>query len=100
MGGSEYLKRSYARGHLKVLELLRQWDPIGVICEDNQDEYDGYAPKMVGMLDRGCDTATLANHLGQIRIVSMGMPDSEPARQRDIEMARRLVVWWKDWKGS
>jgi len=100
MEGSEYLKRAYAKGHLKVLEMLRQWDPIGVVCEDNQDEYDSYAPKIVGMLDARCDASTLANHLGQIRIEWMGLPDSESAKHRDIQIAQRLVDWWDDWKGS
>ena len=100
MEGSEYLKRHDAQGHLKVLEMLRQWDPIGVICADHQDEYDFYSPTIVRMLDSRCDATILANHLGQIRIDWIGLTDSESRRQRDTEIAQRLVDWWKDWKGD
>ena len=98
MEESEYLKRAYATGHLKVLEMLRQCDPIDVICEDNQDEYDSYAPKIVGMLDAGCDASTLASQLRQIRIEWMGLPDSESSIHVDAQIAERLVDWWKDCK--
>ena len=52
MSKSEYLKRPDAQGHLKVMELLRKWDPIGVITKENQDEYDMYSADIVRLLDQ------------------------------------------------
>ena len=81
--------------HRKVLEMLRDWDPIGVISEDHQDEYESYAAAIVRLLDGGRDAVKLADHLGRIRVVSIGLSDSESERQKDIEIARRLVDWWQ-----
>ena len=96
----DYIQRPDAKGHLKVLETLREWDPIGIICDDNQDEYDSYAPAIVRMLDFKPDAAMLANHLGKIQIEHLEMPDLESARLRELKLAEQLVDWWKEWKGA
>lgn len=58
-----------------VEEQLRRWDPIGVIADLEADgllrsEYDGYAPHIVGMLQRGCEADDLATHLEHCRTVT------------------------------
>ena len=38
MEPSEYLSMPQNQPHLKVMAVLRRWDPIGVISEWNQDD--------------------------------------------------------------
>lgn len=96
---SEYLKRPDAKGHLKVLEVLRKWDPIGVISESNQDEYDSYAPRIIRMLDDRCTPKQLAKVLYDLKTKDMGLCGfwlmSEEKR-----IAKDLVAWWNEWKDS
>jgi len=92
---SEYMRRPDAKGHLKVMELLRKWDPIGVISENNQDEYDTYAPPIVRMLDAGIPENELFKHLQHIVTDGMGVPcDKKHTR----EISHELVAFWMKWK--
>ena len=94
---SEYVRRPDAKGHLKVMELLREWDPIGVICDDNQDEYDGYSPTIVLMLDAGVSEEQLYQYLKRLVTGHMGIGcDCRKTR----EIARLLVDFWKEWKAE
>ena len=96
---SEYLKRAYAKGHLKVLEALREWDPIGVISDQNQDEYDMYAPKIIRLLDARCTTKQLANELYRIKTEEMGLTGFW-LKSKEKKVSEKLVAWWNQWKDS
>ncbi len=96
---SEYLRRPDAEGHLKVLEVLRQWDPIGVISEQHQDEYDSYAPRLIRLLDAGCTVGQLARELYKIKTQEMGLGGSWLGI-RERQIAKNLVVWWGEWKST
>jgi hypothetical protein len=95
MSEPDYLKRADAKGHLKVMAMLRKWDPIGVISSGNQDEYDSYSPQIVRLLDHGCTAEELAAHLDQLVTDQMRLIVDH---KRDLEIAKELVLWWKDWK--
>jgi hypothetical protein len=100
MSESEYLKRPDAQGHLRVMEVLRRWDPIGVFTIDpnwSSDEYDSYSPQIVRMLDGGCTAGELAQHLAWIQTDRMAIT---PDKKRDLEIASELVEWWKRWKDA
>lgn len=63
---SDYLKQVGAQGHLKVKEVLRKWDPIGVYypgstCPD--DEYDSYSGAVVDFLDHGSPKVEILRYL-------------------------------------
>ena len=84
-----------------VKATLRRWDPIGVIPELIEsgippNEYDGYAPHILGMLQRGCTAAELQAHLEFTREETMGMgrafPDTTAAAK---SVATDLVLWWQ-----
>jgi hypothetical protein len=96
---SEYLTRPDARGHLKVLEVLRQWDPIGVVSEKNQDEYDALAPRLVRLLDARCTPKELARELYRIKTKEMGLCGFW-LMSHEKKIARELVEWWDEWKDS
>lgn len=94
---SEYTHRPDAKGHLKVMALLRQWDPIGVITAENQDEYDGYSAAIVRMLDAGIPEKELLGFMKRIVTDSMGISCDEG---RTREIAHELVEFWREWKGD
>jgi hypothetical protein len=97
MDDSEYLRRPDAKGHLKVMEILRQWDPIGAIDESNQDEYDSYSDDIVRMLDAGVSVDVLVEHLRQL-VDYMGLSGFDEDYSRHC--AEQLVDFWKSWDGS
>jgi hypothetical protein len=90
---SDYLKRPDAQRHLKVLAVLRDWDPIGVISDSHQDEYDGYAPELIGMLDAGASVQFIADWLISLGTEHMGLGDVD--RQHTMSCAKALVEFWE-----
>ncbi|MBI1337583.1 MAG: hypothetical protein GC164_11540 [Phycisphaera sp.] len=94
---SDYFRRPDAKGHLKVLEVLRRWDPIGVISEHNQDEYDMYSTHIVQMLDAGASVEDLLKHMRWIVTERMEIGfDAMHSRS----CAEELVEFWRSWRGS
>jgi hypothetical protein len=89
---SEYLKRPDAQRHLKVLAVLREWDPIGAISESNQDEYDSYAPELIRMLDAGASTQFVADWLITLATGHIGL--SYVDKQHTKNCAKTLVNFW------
>lgn len=98
MSMSEYLRRPDAQGYLKVLEVLREWDPIGVIFDASdikQDEYDSYAPEIVYALDAGVKVEDLVSHMA--RIVRERM-ELQPDFAKTYACAQKLVDFWQEWE--
>lgn len=58
-----------------VQEHLRRWDPIGVLSDPSwpKDEYDGYAGKIVSMLDAEASREELTEHFRWIEETQMGL---------------------------
>ena len=92
---NEYLRRPDAKGYLKVLEVLREWDPIDVSSYCNQDEYDSYAPPIVRLLDAGASVDDLVRHMTAIVTEGMGIGVDQLKTQA---CAEQLVKFWKEWK--
>jgi hypothetical protein len=76
---------------LEVMAVLRRWDPIGVITEANQDEYDGYSAQIVHMLDRGATVDEIVDYIRWVVIERIGIGFNE-AHSRDC--AEELVSYW------
>ena len=79
-----------------VQAILRSWDPIGVFVMDPgwpADEYDSYAPQIVGMLAEGASVESVTKHLEHLRTKTMALPAN---READTACARRLLAWWKE----
>jgi len=95
---SEYLHRPDAQGHLKIMELLRKWDPIGVYYPESDcplDEYDGYSATIVRMLDAGVSEKELFKHLYRIETDHMGLKGN---KQNTKSIAKEMIAFWKAWK--
>jgi hypothetical protein len=92
---SDYLRRPDAKGHLKVMASLRDWDPIGVVTANNPDEYDMYSAEIVHMLDAGVSERELYRHLKRLATKHMCVGCN---RRRTKEMAHDLVEFWGHWK--
>lgn len=73
-----------------VLGVLRRWDPIGVICESNQDEYDSYAVDFINLLDRGAPVPEIVEFMRWLALEHMGLSffDETHARTCAMELAR------------
>ena len=97
MEPSEYLSMSYNQPHLKVMAVLRRWDPIGVIGEDNQDEYDGYSVDVVRLRDRGATVDDIVDYMRWAVTDRMGIAFAEP-HSRDC--AEELVNYWRSRKSE
>ncbi len=81
-----------------MMEVLRRWDPIGVINEDNQDEYDGYSVRFVQMLDADAPLDDLMAFMRWIVCENMGMSYFNEARSRSC--AEEMINFWRTWKGK
>ena len=91
---SDYLKRADAQRHLKVWEVLREWDPIGVISESNRDEYDTYAPEVIRMLDAGASTEFVAKWLVDLARDHMGLSYAD--KRHTFRCAKKLTDFWAE----
>jgi hypothetical protein len=91
--------RRLARHQIRIVEnILREWDPIGVIDDLVADglppnEYDDYAPHIVGLLQRGASVEQLAHHLRYCRTQAMGVAENDEA---DSAIARQIHAWWEN----
>jgi len=79
-----------------IQEILRRWDPIGVIPEAiadgrEPDEYDSYAGWIYRMLASGCSVDELAKHLDYCRSQAMGLGHNSAD---DLQFAKELMDWW------
>ena len=92
----DYFSDPEFAGYFKVLEVLRRWDPIGVICDDNQDEYDGYSVGFMRLLDAGASVDDLVREMRGIVLEHMGMPSLDEAHARAC--ATELAEFWRSWK--
>src|SRR5688572_25747701 len=97
MEPSDYLSMPQNQPHLKVMAVLRRWDPIGVISEDNQDEYDGYSADVVRLLDRGATVDDIVDYMRWVVTERMEITFDEP-HSRDC--AEELVNYWQSRKGG
>ena len=90
-------QRRTVRDQIRVVEqILRRWDPIGVIVDptdpDNPlDEYDSYAPVVLGKLQAGAGVEELTQHLYALTTERMGLHGDS---NRDRLFAAELVSWW------
>lgn len=80
-------------GRQIVLRALRKWDPIGVISESNQDEYDLYAPRIEKLLIAKSNIRRLAEELYNIRTRLMGLTGDREKTQ-EMEIAATLIDDW------
>ena len=82
------------RDQLRVIEnFLRVWDPIGVLAspDGRSDEYNAYAPAILGKLQTGIDTDALAQHLHELAVREMGLCGDVA---RELDHAQKLLAWW------
>ena len=87
-------KKSRKREAMKriaiVCAILRNWDPIDIQPGElgPLDEYDGYAPHIVSLVNSDCSAQDLAAHLNWIRCKAIGV---DPAPIRDQEIAQEIL---------
>lgn len=81
--------------NLRMVQIVLHWawDPIGVRgIEEAADEYDMYAPHLLGMLEADAPVERIADYLTSIVRDRMGLPP-KPDRDEDVaSMLRQLYV--------
>jgi len=87
-----YLDLPQNQPHLKVMAVLRRWDPIGVITDEHSDEYDSYSDRIVHMLDEGATVEDVVDYMRWVVTERMGIGFDDP-HSRDC--AAELVAYWK-----
>jgi hypothetical protein len=77
----------------RVRDLFRrEWDPIGIVGGDGDDEYDPYADKAYVMLmDEEASDTTIAAYLFKIASEHMGLSDHKRIAERSNHVAKLLV---------
>lgn len=96
---SDYVRRPEALGYVKTLQVLRDWDPIGVFEGDHkgpQDEYDSYAASVMRMLDAGKSREEIVEHLGSIATEQIGLSSFD--RLHTEFCVLNLIEFWRSWK--
>jgi hypothetical protein len=91
MSNSDYLKRPDVQPYLRVRAALQKWDPIGV-SDISEDEYDGYIPQLIRLLDQGAGAEYLTDFLVTLVHDNMGL---EANLAQTKEIAKNLVIYWK-----
>jgi hypothetical protein len=90
-------RRKAVRDQIRVVEqILRRWHPIGVIVdptdpENPLDEYDSYAPGVLGKLESDASIEDLTQHLYSLTTTRMGIHGN---MERDRLFATELKTWW------
>lgn len=66
-------------------------DPIGVSdVPGARDEYYSYLPQVFSMLLQNVDERKIADYLGKVSLLSMGLPRKA---EHDLKIARTLIDW-------
>jgi len=73
----------------EVLQYI--WDPIGIAgIPQARDEYHGYLPQILALLQNGADETEIAGFLGEITTERMGLALNPP---HDLAVAKILLEW-------
>ena len=96
VSNADHLHPRRVAAYERVREALRRWDPIGVICESNQDEYDSYAQGFAARLDAQVTVDEMVEFMRQLVLGYMGMPSFNEPRARAC--ATELAEFWRSWK--
>jgi hypothetical protein len=92
----EHLHPRRVAAYDRVRQVLRRWDPIGVVCDENQDEYDSYAQEFASRLDAEAPVDEIVEFMRTLVRDHMGMSSFDEARARAC--ATELAVFWRSWK--
>jgi len=92
MSREEFRRAITAKIRAASAVLRSEWDPVGgdAIPDLPADEYESYAPSVVGLIERGADDAEIADLLAAIAAQQMGV--TSPSPERCLDVARRVRV--------
>ena len=91
----EAFRRSIASKIRAASAVLRsEWNPneAGTTPDLPVDEYESYAPSVVGLIERGADDDEVADLLASIASQKMGATPQSPERLLDVVRKVRFAV--------
>lgn len=79
---------------LKVDRLLwEEWDPIGVNDYGGRDdEYRGYVPELIDLLERGASIEEISNRLSEIATKTMGLSLENHEHSRNTATKLKALI--------
>lgn len=72
-----------------------EWDPIGVLGGQLDDEYDYYLEPTLELLTSDVDTQALQSYLLNVLTEKMGLNMTTARKERALAFAERLVSWYE-----
>ena len=94
LSAEEHARWWHQRGQRELRQILYWcWDPIGLndAFPLTEDEYDGYAGKVVDLVKTGSDQEAIAEYLGAVERDSITLSTSHDHR---LAVGRRVVEWY------
>jgi hypothetical protein len=91
----EAFRRAIAAKIRAASTVLRsEWDPIGggAMPDLPADEYESYAPSVVGLIERGADDTEITDLLAAIASRQMGVAPQSREQLLDVVRRVRLAV--------
>ena len=79
-------------------QLWNDWDPIGVVSEDIQDEYDSYVAPTLKLLDDGCPAGEIEAYLTSIVRDYIGLGEDGVRGSNPWAFARKIMDWYEEKK--
>src|SRR5437763_1646167 len=79
----------------EVRGLWNEWDPIGVVSSEVQDEYDSYLGPTLRFLEEHASSQALVGYLTHIVGEYMGLGASGVQQSNPQEFANRLCSWYQ-----
>ncbi len=89
----ENIQRPVPKKQLRIIQLLQLWNPNMINTDENTNEYDGYLPEIIRMLDAGVSQKDLFKHMKRIVEENMRYPFD---RDFTKKIAHEIVKFWKE----
>ena len=83
-----FKEQSQAVAHV----LFERWNPLGIGSDGPKDEYDSFAPRLIGLASRGETDAEIAEYLADIEVNQMGLRASQSANRLAVAALIRAAV--------
>lgn len=83
------LKKEYLKHYKELNEILNEWDFLGVIDKDNQDEYTDIINPVLKALEKGVSQVELSEV-----IVNFVAKDYGYSPSGTYEVSGKIIKWW------
>lgn len=90
MKNKKILTKNYKKEYQELNKILNEWDFIGVVDEDNQDEYSDLINPILNNLEKDIKQKGLAEFIVNFVAQRYGMSPTGT-----FEVSEKILTWWK-----